>query len=118
LQRKVKRVANALKNKLEKEKKAKEATEKKAKAAREKEVKAQATASKKALKKQPNCTALKGKTAALIVPKGTTALPKAKAQVKVSARRGAVVLDRGVVEMRERATKTATRTIIRPQRYL
>ena len=51
MQRKIKRVANALKNKLEKEKRVKETAKKKAKAAREKEAKALSIASKKTLKK-------------------------------------------------------------------
>ena len=114
LQRKIKRAANTLKNKLEKERKAKEIAEKKAKAAQEKEVRVLATASKKTLKKQSNCIAPKVKKAASTVPKQIKAPPKVKAPMKVSARRSVVVPNQGVVGIRVGARKTATCTISLP----
>ena len=114
MERKIQRAANALRNKLEKEKKAKETAEKKAKAAREKEAKEQAAAAKKALKEQQNRMGTKAKKAAPTVLKRTKALHKVKAPVKVSVRRNVVVPDQGVVVMGGGVRKTATRTITLP----
>jgi Skp family chaperone for outer membrane proteins len=118
LQRKIQRAANALKNKMDKERKAKETAERRAKAAQEKEAKQRAAAAKKAQKEQQNCMVTKAKKAAPTVPKLPKALLKVKAPVKVSARRSVIVPDPTVVVMVPEARKTATRTITRPQRYM
>jgi ATPase subunit of ABC transporter with duplicated ATPase domains len=114
LQRKIKRAANTLKNKLEREKKAKETAEKKAKAAREKEAKERAAAAKKTPKKQADCTVLKAKNAASTMPKGPKALLKVKAPVPVSTQYSIVVPDPRVVAIVVRERKTATRKITLP----
>jgi len=118
LQRKIQKAANALKNKLEAEKKARERAEKKAKAAREEEAKASAAAAKKALKEQQKSTAQQAKKATSTMPKRTKALPKVKAPVQVSTQCSVVVPDPGVVAMVVGARKTATRIINLPQRFI
>ena len=83
LERKIKRAANALKNKLEKERKAKEKAVGGAKAARGGGGKERATVAKKTPKKQPNCTIPKAKKAAPRVSNRTKVLPKVKAPVEL-----------------------------------
>ena len=118
LQRKIQRAANALKNKIERERKAKETAEKRAQAAVEREAKARAAEAKKALKEQQNSMGTKAKKAAPTVLKQPRALLKVKAPIKVSARRSIIVLDPLEVVVVPEARKTATRTITRPQRYI
>ena len=83
MERKIKRAANALKNKLEKERKAKEKAVGGAKAARGGGGKERATVAKKTPKKQPNCIIPKAKKAAPRVSNRTKALPKVKAPVEL-----------------------------------
>ncbi|KAE9364869.1 hypothetical protein N431DRAFT_497269 [Stipitochalara longipes BDJ] len=115
---KAREAMNTLRNKLEKEKKAKETAKKKAKAAREKEAKEQAAAAKKALKEQQNHMGTKAKKATSTMPKQPRALPKVKAPVKVSIRHSIIVPDPREVVVVPEARKTATRIITRPQRFL
>ena len=118
MQRKIKRAANALQNKLDKERKAKETAIKKAKAAAKKEAKLQAAAAKKAQKEQQKSIVAKAKKAIKAMPKPTKALPKVKALVKVFAQRSIIVPNPTVVVVVLEARKSATRTITRPQRYM
>ena len=85
MERKIKRAANALKNKLEKERKAKEKAVGGggAKAARGEGGKERAMVAKKIPKKQPNYTIPKAKKAAPRVSNRTKALPKVKALVEL-----------------------------------
>jgi hypothetical protein len=78
LERKIKRAANTLKNKLEKERKAKEKAIEGAKAARGREEEKRAIVAKKILKKQPNYTIPKVKKAAPRVLNRIKVLPKVK----------------------------------------
>ena len=117
LERKIKRAANALKNKLEKERKAKERAERGAKMAKGREAKGRATVAKKTPKTQPNCTVPKAKKAAPRVSNRTKALPKVKAPVELPVQPNVVLPDQGVVPMVVGARKTATRTISLPQRF-
>ncbi|PMD31317.1 hypothetical protein L207DRAFT_519567 [Hyaloscypha variabilis F] len=114
---KAREAANALKNKLEKEKKAKEKAEKKAKAEREKLVKELAAAAKKAQQAQPNPTTPRAKKAAPTVPKPPKSAPRVKAPLKLSSRRSVIVPAPSAVEVVVEARRTATRTITRPARF-
>jgi hypothetical protein len=114
LERKIKRAANALKNKLEKERKAKERAERGAKMAKGRESKRKATVAKKIPKTQPNCTVPKAKKAAPRVSNRTKVLPKVKAPVELPVQPNVVLPDQGVVPMVVGARKTAMRIISLP----
>ncbi|PMD31228.1 DDE-domain-containing protein [Hyaloscypha variabilis F] len=117
LERKIQRAANALKNKQDKERKAKAKAEKEAKAAREQMAKELAAAVKKALQEEQNSTAPKAKKAAPTVSKQPKPAPGVKAPVKLSSRRSVVVPAPSVVDVVVEARRTATRTITRPARF-
>ena len=93
MQRKIKRAATALQNKLDKERKAKERAMKKAKSDVKKVVKEREAATKKAQREQQKAIVAEAKKAAKAMLKQRKALPKVKAPVKTSARRSVTIPD-------------------------